>query len=313
MDYHLHNLDSKRFEQLINSICQDVLGMGTISFAEGKDGGRDGKFTGMANRYPSEVSPWTGKFIIQAKHTANPIASCADSDFEKLVKIEIDKIVKLKKKGEIDCYLLFTNRKYSGITGEALVSTIKQKTGLENVAIIGKETINDLYINANKHLVRQYHLDKLAIPFGFSEEEIKEVIISFKRQLPSIKEELRRKAEELKYDFDRIKISEKNKKNGLGAEYFDNEIVGSSLMDFEQIRAFLENPINEDLKEQYFDSAAELSELITIKRANFDAFEEIFSFAYKLVCDGNQPLKGGKRHVRTLLHYMYFECLIGKK
>lgn len=313
MDYNLHHLNSEIFEQLINSICQDILGMGTISFADGKDGGRDGKFIGTANRYPSDVTPWAGTFIIQAKHTSNPIASCADNDFGKLVRIEIEKVRKLKEKGEIDCYLMFTNRKYSGITGEALVLDIKQGTGLENVAVIGKETINNQYINPNKHLIRQYQLDKLIIPFDFSEEEIKDVIISFKGQLPSIKEELRKKAEEIKYDFDRIKIVEKNKKNGLGEEYYKNEILDSSLMDFEPIRAFLENPINEDLKEQYFDIAAELSQLITIKRTNFEAFEDIFLHAYQLVCDGNQPLKGGKRHVRTLLHYMYFECLIGVK
>lgn len=44
--------------------------MGVVSFTPGKDGGKDGKFTGQANKYPSEVKFWNGKFIIQAKHTS---------------------------------------------------------------------------------------------------------------------------------------------------------------------------------------------------------------------------------------------------
>lgn len=46
MNYRLEELDNNVFERLINSICQELLGIGIISFAEGKDGGRDGKFTG---------------------------------------------------------------------------------------------------------------------------------------------------------------------------------------------------------------------------------------------------------------------------
>ena len=84
-------------------------------------------------------------------------------------------------------------------------------------------------------------------------------------------------------------------------------------MDFEKIERFLALPQNEELKDYYFDVVSELSNLITIKRDNFDAFEEIFLFIYKMVCDGSDELKGTKRHVMTLLHYMYFECLIGIK
>ena len=120
MDYRLELSDDNKFEDLVNTICQKILGTGVISFSPGKDGGRDGKFTGTAQNYPDNVKPWSGKFIIQAKHTSNPIASCSDSDFEKIVKEEIIKIKKLKDSGDIDCYMLFTNRKYTGEKGENL-------------------------------------------------------------------------------------------------------------------------------------------------------------------------------------------------
>jgi len=314
MDYRLELLDEHTFEDLVNLICQKLLGMGVINFSKGKDGGRDGKFQGTADNYPSSSGPWSGIFVIQAKHTENPIASCSDRGFRnEVINKESPKIRKLKDKNEIDCYLIFTNRKYSGINGEKLLNEIREKTGVLNSIIIGKESINKLYLNPNKDIVRTFGLDKFALPFDFSDEELKEIILSFKEQLPDIECEIKAEVERLKYDYSHISKSEKNEKNKLGEEYYQNEIVGRSLIDFEKIEVFLNNPINSDLKDYYFDIAAELSSLITIKRGNFDAFEEIFIHIYQSICTGNAQLKGSKRHVMTLLHYMYFECLIGMK
>ena len=86
MRFSFHNLDYQEFEGLVGQICMEILGMGTVVFTKGRDGGRDGKFTGIANNFPSKNSPANGKFIIQAKHTANPYASCSDSSFETIIK-----------------------------------------------------------------------------------------------------------------------------------------------------------------------------------------------------------------------------------
>ncbi|RYJ39713.1 hypothetical protein NU08_1382 [Flavobacterium anhuiense] len=311
MDYRLELLDDSQFENLVNKICQDILGLGVISFSSGKDGGRDGKFNGTANKYPSLKDCWKGKFIIQAKHTSNSIASCSDSDFKKTIDIEIEKIKKLILAGDIDCYILFTNRKYPAIEGERLVKKIQNETGLKNVAIIGKETLNDLYINSNKNLIKDFRLDLNHIPFDFSEQEIKDIIVEFNKELPKITHNIITEVNRIKFDFDRIKIEEKNKKNDLSNEYYENEILNHSLQDFEKIESFLSDPRNDDLKNQYFDIASELRNLIQIKRTNFASFEEIFVYIFKQISDGNQ-IKG-KRHIFTLLHYMYYECLIGIK
>ncbi|MCT3663821.1 restriction endonuclease [Elizabethkingia anophelis] len=311
MDYRLEMLNEDEFEKLVNRICQNLLGIGVFSFAKGKDGGRDGKFTGTATKFPSENSPWTGKFIIQAKHTENPIASCSDSDFKKIIEAEIEKIKKLKRDGDIDCYLLFTNRKFTGVSGEALVKKIKKETGLSHVEIIGKESLHDSYINNNRAIIKDFKLDLNHIPFDFSEEDIKKIILEFKGQLPKLREDIETKVNKVKFDFDRIKIEEKNKKNTLSKDYYENEILNHSLQDFEKISSFLSHPINDDIKDQYFDVASELRNVIQIKRDNFAAFEEVFLFIFKKVCDGN-GFKG-KRHIYTLLHYMYYECLIGIK
>lgn len=309
MDYRLELLSEDKFENLINKICQEILGTGVIAFSKGKDGGRDGKFTGTATKFPSNISPWNGKIIIQAKHTDNPIASCSDSDFTKTINLEIKKINALKNAGDVDCYIIFTNRKYTGVIGESLLKKIQTETGIEEVAIIGKESLNDLYLN--KSIIKEFSLDLNHIPFDFSEEEIKNIIIGFKTQLPQIKQGIQFEVEKVKFDFDRIKIEEKNKKNNLSKEYFENSILNQSLQDFEKISSFLSDPRNDDLKEQYFDIATELRNIILIKRNNFAEFEEVFIYIYKKICDGEDIR--GKRHIYTLLHYMYYECLIGIK
>lgn len=312
MDYRLELLDEQSFEDLTNSICQKILGIGIITFAPGKDGGRDGKFTGKADNFPSKTKPWEGKFIIQAKNTSNPIASCSDNEFKILLNKEITKITKLKVDGDIDNYLIFTNRKYTGVIGERLLKKIKKDTGIENVEIIGKETINT-YLNQNRDIVKQYELDKHHIPFDFSDEEIKDIILQFKNQLTEITEAIKIKVDKIKYDFSFIGTEDKRNKNNLGKEYLENEILGKSLMDFDKIQLFLDDARNTEFKDFYFDIANELSNLITLKRDDFIAFEEIFIFIYQKTVDGSVILKGGKRHVMTLLHYMYMECLIGLK
>ena len=313
MDYRLEEINDIKFEELINTICQKILGIGVITFAEGKDGGRDGKFDGTAENYPSKVDSWKGKFIIQAKHTSNPNASCSDSDFEKLINIEIPKIKILKNEGEIDNYLIFTNRKYTGIKGERLLKKIKKETGLKNIAIIGKENINNLYLNQNRDIVKLFQLDKHHIPFDFSDEEIKDIIIEFKKQLPKISDEVKAKVSDVKYDFNDIEKDIKNQKNFLSLEYYQNEILSKSLMDFDKIKYFLEDEINSDFKDYYYDIASELSGMITLRRDNFDAFEEVIIFIYQKITDGSNELKGSKIHIKTLLHYMYMNCEIGLK
>lgn len=314
MKYRLEFLSPDAFEEMVNTICQKILGTGVISFSKGKDGGKDGKFTGTANNFPSDSDNWSGKFIIQAKHTENPIASCSDSNFEKkIIPEEIEKLKKLKANGDLDNYLLFTNRKFTGVKGESLTKKIRTEVGIDNVEIIGIETINS-YLSSNKNIVNQYGLNKYSIPFDFSDEEIKQLIIEFKKQLPDIEDDIKEEVARVKYDYEKISIALKNEKNQLGETYYTEVILSNSLQYFDKIDTFLENPINKDLKDYYFDIVDELRDLIIVKREDFGAFEKIFVFIYKSVCESNDSrLKGKKRYVNTFLHYMYHTCSIGLK
>jgi uncharacterized protein YajQ (UPF0234 family) len=313
MDYRLEELSEDDFENLVNTICQNILGTGVVSFTKGKDGGRDGRFTGTANNYPSNTANWSGKFIIQAKHSSSPVSSCSDSVFKTTVTKEIETIKKLQAKGEVDNYLLFTNRKYTGIVGTALRQEIIDQTKVKNVEIIGKETINNQYLNSNKDIVKQYNLNRFTLPFTFSEEELKDLIVEFKSQVSAIEDDLINGVEKAKYDYKKLDISEKNRKNMLGKTYFDDIIVAESLEHFNKIDLFLENPRNQEIKDSYYDCVDELRQIITVRRDDFGAFEEILIFIRQLVCDGSTKLKGSKRFITIFLHYMYYTCSIGIK
>ena len=106
-------------------ICTKILGAATIPFAQGKDGGKDGRFTGKASCFPSESQPWNGKIIIQAKHTTKENGSCSDSDFQAILQSEISKIKRLILNHELDYYLLFTNRKLTGIQDSKIIELFK--------------------------------------------------------------------------------------------------------------------------------------------------------------------------------------------
>ena len=97
MKYPLENLTDTEFENLVALICSEILGTGTVVFSDGQDGGRDAEFNGMANNFPSKSKPWSGKIIIQAKHTQRNNASCSESDFQSILKTSvIPSIQKLK-------------------------------------------------------------------------------------------------------------------------------------------------------------------------------------------------------------------------
>jgi len=313
-------LSEDAFEEMVNAICQNILGLGVISFAKGLDGGKDGRFTGKANNFPSKSEPWNGKIIIQAKHTENPIAKCTDGNFfsnkESIINKESIRVKKLKEEEGLDFYLLFTNRKYSGGGDCKIRKALSAEIGLpiSNIEIIGTETLNS-YLNRKEstNIIKQFQLNKYYLPFDFSEEEIKQIIIAFKKQLADIEAEILSKSDEIKYDYERILIEEKNEKNRLSSEYFENEIKDKSIQEFTKIENFLGDPRNSDLKDMYYDIASELSQLITMKRTDFGGFEEIFLFIYDKMCSGNNSFLGKKIHVTTFLHFMYFSCDIGKK
>ncbi len=301
MKYPLEYLTDTEFEILVALICSEVLGTGTIVFSDGKDGGRDAEFHGTANNFPSKSKPWNGKIIIQAKHTKRNNASCSESDFQSILKTSvIPAIQKLKKKKEIDYYLLFTNRKLSGVQHPIIEDIFDTKTGIEN-RVIGLETI-EFWLEQFPSIAKTLNLNKLLLPLNFEEEDLKHIVNSFSN-LDKQKDDLSKIPENRDIEY-------KNKLNELSKDYFDN-VIKRNLIYFEQIRAFLMDSINKEYLEKYENTIDDINAKITIHRKDFEKFEMILEFLYDYVIGSDKVLKDKRRLVRLFLHYMYYNCDIG--
>lgn len=303
INYPLHDLSANDFELLVVSICEEILGTGTIPFASGKDGGRDGKFIGTAQYFPSSNSPLKGKFIIQTKHTARLDSSCSDSDFKTILNKEFPKIAKLVDRKELDNYLIFTNRKLTGGKETGLVKLIKEKTGVSVACILGKEKIQS-WLNSYPNIAKKHGLQVLLQPLQFYDDDMREVIESFSDIYTR---------KDIKTDFKYISKAEKNKKNNISDVYFDS-IIKPNIQYFNQIRVFLSDLKNAELSEKYLESAEEIQSKIMTYKDDYESLEKIFDIVIEHIFSNlsEKNLKK-KKIVRVFIYYMYFSCDIGQK
>lgn len=311
MNYALDRLSDDVFEKVVVSICSQLLGKGVMGFSKGPDGGKDGYFDGTAESYPSKGECWKGKFIIQAKHTVKLEASCSDNDFFKnassIIKHEVKRLKEQNSK--LDCYLLFTNRKQPGGSIEEEIEYIKQELKINNVAIIGLETL-DRYLDELPDVVQKYNLFLYELPDRIYEKDIRDVIIAFtnnKKIWVSCDSESSEQ-NELKY----IGKEEKNKLNKISDAYFD-DIKSHSLKHFSLINDFLKDPVNYNLREFYENTVSDLRGYLlknSEKRSFMDLLEEIIK-----QITGEEHHEGifqKRKYVRVFVHFMYWNCDIGR-
>ncbi len=301
--YRLYEIDDAEFEDLTCRICMQILGLGTISFSAGKDGGRDGRFTGAATHFPSVASPATGKFVIQCKHTTAPGASCSDSAFQTLFKAELPKITALAGDGDLEYYLLFTNRSLTGGMEKTLTKQLNKIKGVKEAWILADDPIRqhlDLHPEVWKSMGFQH-----ALTFRFSPDDINEVVRAFHTTVTTGSAQF---ASALDFGF--VAKDKKNAVNGLTRPYYEY-MKQDSLPSFGRIRAFLQDERNAEVRGLYHDAADEWKQKIITFRADFRSFDGVLTHVFDLIVSDNETLRGKKRLVRTFLHYMYFDCDIG--
>ncbi len=308
-DYRLWQLGHDEFERLVVHMCFKLLGPGTVAFADGRDGGRDARFTGTAIRYPSPTAPWSGKFIIQAKHTSSPVASCSDPDFHKnkssTLALELQKVINLKKDGFLNNYILFTNRSAPGSIDVA-ISEFKTNSGIVNFEIIAKETMHTI-IDAEPDLIKICDLDRLRGPLRIDPIDLKEIIEEFHTNAAIKKVDLSGMP-----SFSYLNISEKNRINDLDAAYFAY-MTSESEPYFNDIDRFLKHPANQSLAEKYQDLAHDFNAKVFSRRQEFAGFSTVLSHLYEQVSSALRSLPGKRRLISAFLHYMYFNCDLGLK
>ena len=302
--FPLHDLSNDEFEALVAAICFHILGTGTIVFATGKDGGRDAAFNGTASKFPSAGSPLSGKFIIQAKHTSNPVASCSDAEFGRVLKDEHGKITVLIGGEELEHYLVFTNRKKPAgdvVSKEQGLCAL----GLKSAHILGIEQIRS-WLTEHPQVWTNLGFDRFETALRIQTDDLTAVITSFHQAIAG-GEIAAAKPD----DFVFVPKPEKNKINKLSPAYFD-EIQRHSLPYFKTIEDFLKNPRNIALKEMYEDTADEIRRKLISASPPFATFDDALTCIIDLVTANNDALKRRRRFAAIFLHYMYYTCDIGQ-
>jgi hypothetical protein len=286
-DYRLYELTDGQFEWLVVRIGAKMFGEGVISFAAGKDGGRDAKFHGTAAAFPNPTSPLRGHFVLQAKHVSRPYASCSDRDFAKEMRSEHKKIKRLHGEGICDHYFAFTNRRLTGGADEIHVKAITA-LGPTTGHIIAVEYLHRV-LDDHKEIADSLpnRLDSLA--FRFNPDDIVEVIGAIHDYAGTTRDDQPSGAK----DFNRSNVrSAKNALNGLSQEFWDQIVVPDSMPHFDSISTFLKNPRNRRLRRLYEDTTDELKQKILAYRDKFESFDKIFPFLYDQVQQRRERLEG---------------------
>ncbi len=308
-----HDLSDDQFEQVVVALGQRLFGAGLTGFAKGKDGGKDAKFQGTAERYPSSAAPWKGSTIVQAKHTNGINASYSDKNFFNPDKDtgtlldELPRVQAMAESGELENYLVFSNRKLTGITEGKLKAYFHSATGIDQERLGFVDTVQlDRWFTLFPDAKNSLNLNPLDRPLIVSPDELATTIEAFsdvfKEIVPTASQDL---------PTQRTPYATKNILNNM-SEAFSKELSRRYLTLTKKIAVFLGDPRNTEFQENYHEAAEEFSLKITELQGDEDKFDSVFNYLTDILIDRSSVLKSNKRLTRAMLFYMYWTCDIGK-
>lgn len=220
MKYPYENISPEQFEDLIVLLCQRLLGISVQKFSKGPDGGRDAKFVGVAECFPSRAKPWSGTIIIQAKHTNGYNKNFSESDFynpsgdSSIIALEITRIKRLRENKHLDHYLLFSNRRLAGNAETEIREHISGKTGvpIESISLCGVEQL-ELYLRRFPDVPHTACLDPIDFPLIVGPEELADVVLALAKHREKILEAIDQPPTK------RISLEKKNVVNKMSESY----------------------------------------------------------------------------------------------
>ncbi|MBL8679407.1 MAG: hypothetical protein JNK05_09595 [Myxococcales bacterium] len=311
MKYAYEDLSPEQFETLVVAICQFLLGTGVQGFAAGPDGGRDAKFIGTAELLPSKAEPWRGTVIVQAKHTNGYNKTFSDSDFhsdegaETVLGKELPRIKRLRDSGNLDHYVLFSNRRLTG-NGESKVrGVISAACSIElgSIMLCGVEQL-ELWLKRFPDAARIADVDPVDSPLLVSPDELAEVVEHLALHLEDDKSEVSPPA-------DRVTYARKNEINKMTTEYA-KELRRRYLKETAQIKRFLAAPENDSVLVRYQLAVEEFQLKVIAKRRSDQPFDNVFNYLFDLLFERDTILRANKRLTRALIFYMYWNCDLGQ-
>jgi hypothetical protein len=303
--YLFHMLFWQEFEELVRSLGLRLFGPSLGGFKRGPDGGRDARFQGIPQSWPSEQGQEDGQYVLQCKHTSKVGACCSDDDFKKDLRGEAKKVKVLIASKELSHYLVFTNRTKSAGEDEAFRKKFDTVKGLSKAWLIGGEHLQTL-LSDHSDLWDRYEED-VKNPVRFNRDDLVKIIHDFADFVKQGNGQPR--SESLKH----LKLEDKNKLNEISTLYF-SDLQRHSMPQFEQIRSFLENPRNEVALNLYRDTADDLRGQLRnmLTQNTVTKLEEGFDQVRDQFIASDEKLKTKRRWVRVFLDYMYSNCDIGQ-
>lgn len=314
MKFAYEDLSDAQFESLIVLLCQRLLGASVQRFAKGPDGGRDAKFIGTAEMYPSKTAPWRGTTIVQAKHTNGYNRSFSESDFfsrtaaNTVLGKEIPRVKKLREAKQLDHYMLFANRRLAGNAENEIREYISTQCNIpaSSISLCGLEQL-EIWLKRFPEVAREADLDPVDSPLIVSPDDLAEVVQALAQQKDSIVAVLDDPPTP------RVTYEQKNALNKMSADYAKAQLR-KYLKETAQIRNFLAAPENLDLLRMYESVVDEFQLKIIAKRKDYQTFDEVMEYLVDLLFNRDPVLRqhAHKRLTRAVLFYMYWNCDIGE-
>lgn len=309
MKFQYSLLSPTQFETLVIHLCYQLLGIGTESFSDGVDGGRDSRFDGVAEIYPSKSSPWSGLTVIQAKHTLSFNKKFSDPDFfgnaSSDIYCEIPKIKKMIDEDGLENYFLFSNRKLPAKANEQIKNFISDQTGLgkSHIGLVGVEQLEN-YWKHFPYIPSAVGLNPFDMPLNVEPDELAEVIVALQKGLSGLTKSA------ISTKIARTGFDKKNEINNLDANYA--LVIKRKIVELYQVEEFLAMPENEELQRLYIESSEELAAKIAVFKADGMRFDVILEKTIELLLERDSELKANKAITRLMVYYMYYHCDIGE-
>ncbi len=310
MRFALHDLHPNQLEDLVVEICHELLGAGVQKFANGPDGGRDGKFVGTAQAFPSHASPLVGSMIIQAKHTINAVGKFSDPDFggpsaSSTLSEEIPRLMALRRAGEAEHYLLFANRRLGAIANTTIVGRIQKDTAVQSVHLFGVEQI-ERYVKRYDYLASTLSSFEYDRPLRASPDDLAEVITNVANRQKEVEWPTSDAS-----SIERVAFKTKNELNGLSDEYA-RLIARNYLKHFGAVQKFLADPINADVLRSYNNAVDEFAGKLLIHRSDFETYDRLLDYLVSMLIERDADLRAHRRITRIVFYFMYWACDIGE-
>lgn len=309
MGYAYEDLSEAQFEALVVQAARLQLGRGVQGFATGVDGGRDARFEGLANGFPSASRPWEGISIVQAKHTMS-YGYFSDPDFggsadSSVLTTEIPRARKLHEDGFLDNYLLFSNRFLTANANESLLHQIASGIGIakENIHLCGIEALDEAF-REEPRLAQLAGINPLDGPLIVSSRQLAEVVEAIAISINATLDGSGSRPQE------RTSLRAKNQLNSM------TESTSSRLMKnyghlLRQIQEFLADPGNSRIRDIYDDCAEDFDLKVVAYKEGYHTFDKIFGHLVDLLTNRDSLLGRNRKLTRAMVFYMYWNCDIG--